>query len=155
MTKQLWPSRQFKLANIFATSSIILTSILICVFSLVHPILADAALCQSIFTPAYSYPNPPTFWDGAITAKPPLSIIIANVNMSPETTQDSYYVSVIDQAEAAGVTVLGYVWTNYGAQDPTTVKNDINNWKSLYGVNSIFLDGASSHASDEIGRAHV
>jgi hypothetical protein len=115
--------------------------------SIVPDIAATATppLCQSIAIPDYTYPS--STWDGGAT--PPVSVLTANVDSGPGTTQNSQYVTAIDQAKAAGITVLGYVWTNYGAEPTATVEAEVNTWQSLYGVTSIFFDGAATRASEE------
>ena len=39
-----------------------------------------------------------------------------------------------------GITVLGYSSTEYGARSISSVESEINDYKSWYGVNGIFLD---------------
>ena len=41
---------------------------------------------------------------------------------------------------SVGITVVGYVYTDYGARSASSVRADIAKFKSLYGVNGIFLD---------------
>lgn len=107
--------------------------------------VTSPVLCQSVAIPDYISPD--ATWDGGAT--PPVSLLTANVDSGPGVTQNSSYVAAIDQAEAAGITVLGYVWTDYGAEPMSTVESEVNTWDSLYGVTSIFFDGAATSASEE------
>lgn len=52
------------------------------------------------------------------------------------------YVQVIGALRDAGIRVLGFVHTEYGARDPATVRGEIDRWKEWYGVDNIFLDEA-------------
>lgn len=45
--------------------------------------------------------------------------------------------------------MLGYVWTDYGGEPTSTVEAEVNQWKSFYGVTSIFFDGASVNQGEE------
>jgi hypothetical protein len=53
----------------------------------------------------------------------------------------SDYTTGIAQLTAAGVKVIGYVYTSYGARPAADVQADIARWHSLYpGVTGIFFD---------------
>ena len=103
--------------------------------------------CAATIIPAYSYPNPPTFWDGSIAGANPVQIMIANPATGPGTTPDANYTSVIGRARAAGIRVMGYVDTNYGGRSQSSVRADITAWKTLYNVTDIFFDQAASSAA--------
>ena len=69
--------------------------------------------------------------------------MIANPNNGPGTALNGDYAIAIARAQAAGVRVMGYVYTSYGQRSATAVKTDIARWKQFYGVNDIFLDETS------------
>jgi len=73
--------------------------------------------------------------------------MVANVANGPGTAVNSDYASGIAAARAAGVRVFGYVHTSYGAIGASTVEANINAWRTLYGVTSIFVDEASTSGS--------
>ena len=104
--------------------------------------------CAATIIPAYSYPNPPTFWDNGIAGANPVQIMIADPASGPGRTRDAYYTSVIARARAAGIRVMGYVDTNYARRSQSSMRADITTWKTLYDVTDIFFDQtASSTAS--------
>jgi hypothetical protein len=136
-----------RIAPLARTAAIIVAALALVSISLVPSYAATTTptLCQSIAIPDYITPSPT--WDGG--ASPPVNIVVANVDSGPGTTQESNYVTAIDQAQAAGITVLGYVWTDYGSEPTATVEAEVNTWQSVYGVTSIFFDGAATSASEE------
>jgi hypothetical protein len=108
------------------------------------------ASCLSVAIPAYFYPSPGgSPWTAALASEPGIGIMVANVDSGPGTTADPNYATAISQAEAAGVAVFGYVYTDYGANSLASVEANISLWKSLYGVTNIFLDQASTSSSTE------
>jgi Spherulation-specific family 4 len=105
------------------------------------------AVCQSVAIPAYFYPTPGGPWSAADAATPGVGLMVANVDNGPGTAVNSDYTAAINAAQAAGIKVFGYVYTNYGAISASTVEANISAWKALYGVTSIFLDEASTSSS--------
>jgi hypothetical protein len=94
--------------------------------------------------PLYSYPTS-AYWSQIISAKnshPSVPVIaVVNPNSGPGTSVDSNYSTGIANLQAAGITVIGYVHTSYGARDAGTVEGEINSWKSFYpSINGIFFD---------------
>jgi hypothetical protein len=95
--------------------------------------------------PLYIYPNPLTPWTATIAGAPAVQYIVVNPASGPGLSADPNYTAAIAAVQAAGITVLGYVDTNYGAVPASTVSANIGLWQSLYGVTSgIFFDRASS-----------
>ncbi len=111
----------------------------------VAPATGAAGLCQGIAIPAYFYPG--TLWSKATASAPRTSIIIMNPDSGPSMIKDANYASAVASAQAAGIKVLGYVYTNYGKRPALDVRNDIYLYKSWYGVDGIFLDETSSDAA--------
>jgi len=77
---------------------------------------------------------------------------IINPNSGPAGSgSDSEYITLsgIPELVAAGITVLGYVHTSYGARALSEVEADINTYGTLYeGLSGIFLDEAANTASE-------
>lgn len=73
--------------------------------------------------------------------------MIMNPDSGPGASQDANYASAAASAQQAGIAVLGYVSTSYGARPVLEVENDINTYKSWYGVDGIFLDEVHSDAA--------
>ena len=51
-------------------------------------------------------------------------------------------------AQAAGITPLYYIWTDYGATPLATVESELQNAITWYGVASPMFDGTSASASE-------
>jgi hypothetical protein len=87
--------------------------------------------------PAYFPPGPD--WQRVIAGAPTVGIVIFNPNSGPGTATDPGYTSVIAQARAAGIVVLGYVSTAYGQRAAADVTADINKYYDLYAPSGIYL----------------
>src|ERR1022692_1174895 len=104
---------------------------------------AAARPCQKAFIPAYFYPGP--YWTRAIESWPPPSIMILDITSSGAGARpDPDYQATVRQAEAAGITILGYVNTDYARRPAAAVRADIRHYKSWYHVSDIFLDEVAS-----------
>jgi hypothetical protein len=106
----------------------------------------------SLLVPAYFYPGGDTrkYWDTLIeTAKSravPL-VVIVNPSNGPGAEVDANYKAVIARSRAAGITLLGYVHTDYGKRPLSAVKKDVDRWKELYPlVHGLFVDMQASGA---------
>jgi Spherulation-specific family 4 len=97
-----------------------------------------ASGCQSTFVPAYFYSS--TIWDQAISTKPDPTVMLLNVDNGVGTSPLSHFQTLVKQAQNAGITVLGYSSTEYGARAISSVETEVNDYKSWYGVNGIFFD---------------
>ena len=109
---------------------------------------AGLARPVSVLAPAFQYPTSGTLW-AALTAAP-VAYVVANIGSpgGPGPGGDGNYTTAINAAAAAGVTVLGYVDTNYAAVSTGTVATQVAAWSSEYGVTSIFLDRTSAASGD-------
>lgn len=106
-----------------------------------------------ILLPLYSYPNWYTpgayIWDDVAAAaqKVPVTAII-NPNNGPDGgPPNSDYVVALAQLRDAGVTILGYVYTSYGARSLAAVKSDIDLYDEFYNIHGIFFDETASTAA--------
>lgn len=103
-----------------------------------------------ILIPLYSYPNhynPKTYiWRKVAAAqKQVLITAIINPNNGPGIgSPNRDYLQGMKDLRAAGVTILGYVFTKYGDRSITKVKADIDIYNSYYDIDGIFLDEAAS-----------
>jgi len=88
--------------------------------------------------PAYFYPGGTwtTLSSGGV------ALAIANPASGPGATIDPNYTAAIGAARAAGVHIIGYVHTSYGARPSADVEAEIRLWRDLYGVDGIFFDEA-------------
>lgn len=103
--------------------------------------------------PLYSYPTSAA-WTTVVAAKtahPSIPVLaVVNPANGPSTTVNPSYTSGIARLVAAGVTVVGYTHTSYGARAAADVQADILRWKQFYPqVTGIFLDEMSNVAGYE------
>jgi hypothetical protein len=94
--------------------------------------------------PLYSAPGSGT-WDAVAAAKrahPSVPILaVINPSNGPGTAALSDYMAGVSKLTAAGVKVIGYVFTSYGARPAADVQADMARWHNLYpGVSGIFFD---------------
>jgi hypothetical protein len=102
---------------------------------------ATATLPTGIVIPMYV--DPGKYWDEAIAAKTanpdvPM-ILIANVNNGPGS-KSAQYATYIKKAQAAGILVFGYTYTQYGKRSQSIVDEAIVKWYAYYRVDGAFLD---------------
>ena len=110
---------------------------------------AGSAAAQSIAVPAYFYPGgSPDYWTQLGQAGPG-ALAVMNPDSGPGSAPDPNYVSAVEAAEAAGITVVGYVYTSYGSRSLRAVESDVNKYYNWYPVQGIFFDEASTSCSQE------
>jgi len=115
-------------------------------------ILPTAIMATGLMIPLYIYPGQD--WDALISVKkayPNVPVIaIINPNSGPGASQDSAYVAKIAQLIAAGITIIGYDHTSYGARDINAVKKDMDLYSSFYpNLQGIFFDEMVSATGKE------
>lgn len=100
-----------------------------------------------VLVPLYIYPG--AAWDAvAAGASSVGTIAIINPNSGPASGPDASYVAYMQKLHDAGVEMVGYVYTGYGARDIAAVKADIDVYASQYPLLSgIFLDEGSNTAA--------
>ena len=101
----------------------------------------------SIMVP--SYISPGTAWSQIDSGHPPVDLAIINPASGPGNARDSNYAAQVVSSENAGVDVVGYVHTSYGARSLRTVENEISEYESWYHLDGIFVDEASTSCSLE------
>ena len=94
-----------------------------------------------IIVPAYFYPSGNSYWSQLATAAASVPLVaVMNPNNGPGTVRDPNYAAAVQQVQAAGGKVYGYVYTDYGSRSLTQVKADINHYFNWYHVDGIFVD---------------
>ncbi|MDA4134408.1 MAG: spherulation-specific family 4 protein [Thaumarchaeota archaeon] len=115
-----------------------------------RPVSASATE-TGVIVPLYSYPG--ASWTAVIQAKdahPSVPIVaVVNPDSGPGTTKDPNYAAWISDLRAAGITVIGYVYTEYSARSTSSIETDISTYKSWYGVSGIFFDQMSNSLGSE------
>ncbi len=102
-----------------------------------------------ILAPAYSSPTDTNgSWTQYENAGTAVGFIIANPSSGPGTSQSSTFTTGIAAMHAAGIKVLGYVWTNTGNQSLSTVESQIDQWYSWYNIDGIHLDDALCNSAN-------
>jgi len=106
---------------------------------------AAATFCQKMFIPAYFYPG--ALWNQAIAGAPIVDIMVMNPASGPGTSQNSDYVTAVQNARNKGIKVIGYVHTTYSQRNIDTVKMEVDNYTQWYNVSGIFIDEVNSSAA--------
>jgi hypothetical protein len=107
-----------------------------------NSIACSATSGQSLAVPCYF--NADSLWTRMGNAYPTAQIAVLNPSDGPGDAAELVYAEQVKKSQAAGLSVLGYVPTGYGARDIALVKADIDRYYSWYSVDGIFLDEAST-----------
>jgi hypothetical protein len=126
------------------------------VFSLSQIVFAEHP-STGVILPLYVEPGDE--WNDTIKEKikhdkVPMLVIINPINGSGQTKSQSY-ADGIQNMQSHGISVLGYVYTNYGARNDTDIKHEITNYKNWYNVNGIFFDQMSYMPGNETYYANL
>lgn len=114
------------------------------VFPTAAPSLGCAAPLK-LLVPLYTYPD--AGWDlvAAGAAFTP-TVAIVNPNSGPGNGPDDVYNTYMAKLHDAGVEMVGYVHTSYGARSLAAVKADIDKYASEFPhISGIFLDESASN----------
>ena len=90
----------------------------------------------TVGVPAYFYPG--DLW--AQASLPGGGILVMNPASGPGTEVNADYVAAVGAARAAGMKVLGYVHTSYGARQASLVEADIDAYAAWYSIDGVFFD---------------
>jgi hypothetical protein len=117
------------------------------------PIVVDAGAVSPgtvrMVVPAYW--DPDEQWQRIIADAPTVGMIIFNPDNGPGTVTKPGYATAIAQAQAAGIKVLGYVSTQYGARAEGDIDADVNGYYSLYSPSGIyFAEGPTADTCDTL-----
>ena len=111
---------------------------------------AGSAAPQAIAVPAYFYPVfPDPLWTQMEDAAPAVSFAVMNPANGAGVAPDANYTSQVAATRAAGVKVLGYVYSSYATRDPALLETDIDNYYAWYGVDGIFIDEADNNCINQ------
>jgi len=107
------------------------------------------------YVPLYMYPGGTgwTHWQTVIDAKNahPSVPFVASINPSSGvgSSKNTAFVTGITKLKAAGIIVIGYVYTDYGARDINVIKSEISKYKEWYSVDGIMFDEMSNKVGYE------
>lgn len=97
--------------------------------------------CEQLAVPAYFAPQ---YWAQAVHSKPPPADMILDISgVGAGTAPEPQFRALVNEAKAAGVTILGYSSTVDGQRPAAQVEADVRDYAAWYGVTSIFLDRVS------------
>ena len=117
--------------------------ILIGASAVAHSSVASTTLSTGVVVPLFAYPTAP-IWQSVIQdklANPTIPMVaVVNPDNGPGYFQDPVYVQAIDSLRSAGIIVIGYVYTSYGARSQSDVLANINSYRQWYNINGIFFD---------------
>lgn len=111
-------------------------------------LLHTAIGTQEMAIPAYFYPDTigdtTPYWARLQNdaRQGTVGIAVMNPNSGPGPRQNTDYVDAVNKSRAAGVRILGYVYTKYGTRHASAVRSDIDKYYNWYNVDGIFLDEA-------------
>lgn len=129
---------------------------------LAFPLVALAATCQKMAIPSYFYPGPlwqkasaagatatagTTGTTGKVGAAGAVEIVVVNPDSGVGARINRDYVTAVRRAQAAGIAVIGYVYTSYGRRPAAKVLEEIAAYIQWYGVDGVFLDEVNSSAA--------
>jgi len=113
--------------------------------------LCDMIESTRIATPAYFEPCSGLNgcpWVQLLNVSSQVQFVVINPNNGPGNNLDPNYVNQIATARAAGIDIIGYVYTNYARRDIETVKTQVSFYLSQYRVDGIFFDEVSATCSN-------
>ena len=103
---------------------------------------------MKLLVPAYFYPAGPGLkhWEQLIDAAAHVPIVaVANPGSGPGEDLNPDYRTVVGRASRRGVTVIGYIGTNYAHRPRLEVEADVDRWIRFYPeIQGIFFDAQAS-----------
>ncbi|KXS11222.1 hypothetical protein M427DRAFT_73176 [Gonapodya prolifera JEL478] len=107
----------------------------------------------SLLVPLYMYPDGNS-WPGLVAAKqghPSVPIVaIFNPSNGAGSSRDPTIASAVANLKSAGITVLGYTYTQRGTRSASAVQTDIANYAAWYApIDGIFFDEMAEQSGYE------
>ena len=102
-----------------------------------------------LIVPAYFHPSThPGEWVWLAERAAQIGMIVLNLASGPGTQPDAAFFPVLDRLRSAGVTVAGYVDTDYGHRPAYDAMADLARYAWWYQVDGVFFDRAAATAED-------
>ncbi len=131
-------------SRLFVIAAVLVLFASVSLFS--PPRTAVASSSTGVIVPLYAYPG--AMWQGLIQAKqanPSVPVIaVINPDNGPGSWQDPTIVQGVNSLQAAGITVIGYVPTEYAGRSLSSVESEVNAYANMYGLSGIFFDQMSN-----------
>jgi hypothetical protein len=99
---------------------------------------------QHLGVPAYFLPG--SIWDVASRPGAGIRYLVLNPASGPGGAPHPGYAAAVAGAQAAGISVLGYVDTAHANRDATLARQEVNRYRDWYGVDGVFLDQSAATA---------
>ncbi|HEX3792084.1 MAG TPA: spherulation-specific family 4 protein [Pseudonocardiaceae bacterium] len=104
-----------------------------------------ATSTAGLVVPAYFHPAlADEDWQTLVRVAPDLRLVVLNVASGPGQVLDGAFVDVVARIRAAGVSVAGYVDTDYGQKEQQEILTEIVAYRRWYGADSVFFDRVAS-----------
>jgi hypothetical protein len=113
------------------------------------PTAADGSelVLPQLIVPAYFHPAcSPAEWDWLAEHPAQVRMVVLNLADGPGRCPDAAFFPVLDRLQSAGVTVAGYVDTNYGQRQKRAALTDLRRYLDWYKVAGVFFDRAAAAA---------
>jgi Spherulation-specific family 4 len=100
---------------------------------------------QRLVVPAYFHPAlHPDHWESLAEHAARVKLVILNLADGPGSRPDTAFGPALDRLRGAGVTVAGYVDTNYGRRPVPEALADLSRYLEWYGVGAVCFDRAAA-----------
>jgi hypothetical protein len=100
---------------------------------------------RGLVVPAYFHPAvKPAEWAILARSVARLRLVVLNLADGPGDLLDTVFMAVVGRVMAAGITVAGYVDTDYGRKPRRDALAELSRYREWYGVESVFFDRAAS-----------
>jgi spherulation-specific family 4 protein len=106
---------------------------------------AATATCPGVIIPMYG--GYASNWRRLTASPPRAAIAIANLGNGPGQERYPAWADIFARAQAAGVRVVGYVYTRFGTRSRAQVERDVDRWERWYPVDGIFVDNGTANPS--------
>lgn len=110
-------------------------------FALAVLAVVPGARSQTIAVPSYVQPGS-NVWKSWARYPQAVKIMIVNLDNGDDTNFYPSVLSAVQSAQASGIKVLGYTYTDYGQRDLNTIEEKIAAAEHNYALDGIFLDEA-------------
>jgi hypothetical protein len=108
-----------------------------------------ASRTPQLVVPAYFHPaDKPRQWQWLADHAALIRMVVLNVANGSGTKPLDAFRSAVDQLHQAGISVVGYVDTDYGRRDTEAVLAELGRFQDWYGVTGACLDQVSTTAED-------
>ena len=95
-------------------------------------------------------------WDYLINLKnqyPNVPVVaVINPDNGAGSIKDNFYASQVSKLQSAGITTIGYVYTNYAQRDVNQIFQEIDKYNTWYNADGIFFDEVANFGQENYYR---